>query len=401
MNSERSSLLPFSKNYDVYHHQRRYFNHLPSCIAITILSIGLFLVLTNKHFQDVRSTTTIPIISSSSLIDYNNETKKYIYPGSIFLDIQNRPINAHGGGFLVYNSTYYWYGEIKVGKTYLPPSNADWGGTRVDLTGISCYSSTDLLNWRYNGNVLPAVLNDTEHDLNIDKVAERPKVVYNEQTNKFVMWLHIDSMDYKRARIGVATSDRPEGPFTYINSFRPNINQMARDLTVFVDDDTKAYLFYSSEDNAAIHVSELSDDYLSTKGNYNRIFVDRFMEAPAVFKKDGAYYFIGSGCTAWKPNAARSAVSYTSILGSWEELGNPARGLDANITFHSQSTYVLPVVGDSSDSERFIFVADRWNEMNLSDSRYVWLPISFEEERPTIHWHDEWSPNKVFHNNFI
>jgi len=150
---------------------------------------------------------------------------------------------------------------------------------------------------------------------------------------------------------------------------------------------------YSSTD-ITVHVTELSDDYLSTKGNYTRIFIDRYMEAPAVFKKDGAYYFIGSGCTAWQPNAARSAVSYTSILGPWIELGNPARGLDANTTFHSQSTYVLPVAcdGDSS-SDRFIFIADRWNEKNLSDSRYVWLPISFEEERPTIHWHDEWSPS--------
>jgi len=202
--------------------------------------------LTNKHFQGIRSTTTIPIISSS--IDHKN---KYIHPGFIFFDTQNKPINAHGGGLIFYNNTYYWYGEIKVGKTYLPPSNADWGGTRVDLTGISCYSSTDLLHWRYEGNVLPAVTNDTEHDLYVDKVAERPKVVYNEQTNKFVMWLHIDSMDYKRARSGVATSDRPEGPFTCIQSFRPN-NQMARDLTIYVDDDTRAYLFYSSEDNAAI-----------------------------------------------------------------------------------------------------------------------------------------------------
>ena len=28
---------------------------------------------------------------------------------------QNKPINAHGGGFIFYNNTYYWYGEIKVG----------------------------------------------------------------------------------------------------------------------------------------------------------------------------------------------------------------------------------------------------------------------------------------------
>jgi hypothetical protein len=169
------------------------------------------------------------------------------------------------------------------------------------------------------------------------------------------------------------------------------MDKMARDLTVFVDDDTKGYLFTSSEDNAAIHISKLSDDYLSTTGNYSRIFVGRYMEAPTIFKRNGKYYFIGSGCTAWKPNAARSAVS-SSIWGPWKELGNPCRGPNANITFYSQSTYVLSVSGSNSD--RFIIMADQWNEHDLADSRYTWLPITFDEvsDDPIILWRDYWSP---------
>ena len=350
-----------------------------------IIYVCYFLLLSNAE-------RVIDIVSKHiPTYDYN---KKCIHPGCYFLDTQNKPINAHGGGILYYNNTYYWYGEIKVGSTYLPSSNAEWGGTRVDLTGISCYSSRNLVNWEYRGNVLPAVTNDSSHDLYIDKVAERPKVVYNERSDKFIMWLHVDSMDYSRARCGVATSDRPEGPFQYIKSFSPN-GQMARDLTVFVDDDTRAYLFTSSEDNAVIHISELSYDYLSTTANYSRIFVGRYMEAPTIFKRDGKYYFIGSGCTAWKPNAARSAVA-SSILGPWKELGNPCRGKDANTTFYSQSTYVLPVSGSNSD--RFIFMADRWNEKDLSHSRYTWLPITFDEATydPIIQWHDHWSPVDFF-----
>ncbi|KAL7533964.1 hypothetical protein ACHAXR_005555 [Thalassiosira sp. AJA248-18] len=378
---------------------KRWYTNVPYPLALSSVAaiLVLLIISTNQQHGERKSSPSLIGSSEDDLspsIQYQHQNS-FIRPGSIFLDTKGIPINAHGGGFLFLNDTYYWYGEIKSGPTYLPDANADWGGTRVDLTGISCYSSKDLLNWENLGNVLPAV-SDPDHDLYIDKVAERPKVVYNGNTGKFVMWLHVDSMDYKRARCGVAISDRPDGPFEYIGSFRPN-GKMARDLTVFVDDDesSTAYLFTSSEDNAAIHVSQLSDDYQSTTGNCSRIFVNRYMEAPTIFKHNGKYYFIGSGCTAWNPNAARSAVA-SSIWGPWEELGNPCRGEDANTTFHSQSTYVLPVNGRKRDgsSNRFVFAADRWNEGNLSSSQYVWLPLTFDDEsgNPVFEWQVEWSP---------
>ena len=406
MSTERTRILPaLFNNPDKEKDSQAYFSHR-LFLSIAIITIGLlFLSSANRHHGEhdngagVSPATPFLTASEKKKIRHENPS---IRPGSIFLDTEGDPINAHGGGFLFHGNTYYWYGEIKSGRTYLPKANADWGGTRVDLVGISCYSSKDLLNWENRGNVLPAVTNDTRHDLYRDNVAERPKVVFNERTGKFVMWLHIDGADYARARCGVATSDRPTGPFEYLGSFRPNGGQMARDLTVFVDDDDdgSAYLFTSSEDNASIHISRLADDYLTTKGNHSRIFVGRYMEAPTIFKHDGKYYMIMSGCTAWKPNAARSAVtSSSSIWGPWTELGNPCRSEGSNTTFRSQSTYVLPVVGNSErggdNYTRFIFAADRWIENNLSDSRYVWLPLTFdtESDNPIIKWYDEWNPS--------
>ena len=336
-----------------------------------------------------------------------------IRSGEVWNDSAGRPVNAHGGGMLVHEGTYYWYGEIKEGKTYLPEVNKSWGGTRVDVTGVSCYSSKDLLNWKNLGNVLPAVPGDPESDLHPGKVLERPKVIYNAKTKKFVLWFHRDSLDYAAAACGVAVADSPAGPFEYRGSFRPNVGswpvnvtdadkkdpkaplardfekgQMARDMTVFVDDDGKGYLFAASEDNATMHISELTDDFLKTTGKYVRVFPGRMMEAPAVFKRAGKYYLIASGCTAWEPNAARSAVA-ESIWGPWKELGNPCVGEKADITFQSQGTYVLQVAGKPG---RFVFMADRWNKNNLPDSRYVWLPISFEGEKPVLRWMDRWSP---------
>lgn len=130
--------------------------------------------------------------------------------------------------------------------------------------------------------------------------------------------------------------------------------QMARDMNLFVDDDGTAYHIYASEENSTLHISKLTPDYLSCSGEYIRAFTGRYMEAPAMFKHDGKYYLIASDCTGWAPNAARSATA-DSILGEWSELGNPCEGEGADLTFHSQSTYILPMPGRAGE---FIFMAD-------------------------------------------
>jgi hypothetical protein len=334
-------------------------------------------------------------------------------PGAVWRDTAGTPINAHGGGILFHNGVFYWYGEFKAGQTYLTEANKSWGGTRVLAAGVSCYSSTNLYDWKNEGLVLPAVPDQPRHDLHSEQVIERPKVIYNARTKKFVMWLHQDSADYAAARAGVAVSDTPAGQFRYLRSFRPNAGhwpanataearqsggtnvlardfangQMARDQTLFVDDDGAAYHFYSSENNATLHVSRLTDDYLKPAGQYARIFEGRFMEAPAVFKRGGKYYLIASGCTAWAPNAARSAVA-ENIFGPWTELGNPCRGANAETTFGCQSTFVLPVPGHA---DGFIALFDRWKQWDLADSRYVWLPLRFEGDKPVLEWRDRWT----------
>jgi hypothetical protein len=105
-------------------------------------------------------------------------------------------------------------------------------------------------------------VSDSTNDLHISKVIERPKVIYNEKTKKFIMWLHVNSEDYSYARTGIAVSDNPAGPYTFLYSIRPN-NQMSRDMTLFKDTDDKAYHIFSSENNAVMHISLLTDDYLN------------------------------------------------------------------------------------------------------------------------------------------
>ena len=105
--------------------------------------------------------------------------------------------------------------------------------------------------------------------------------------------------------------------------------QMSRDMTLFVDDDGKAYHIYSSEDNLTLQIAELADDYLSHTGKYIRIFPGGHNEAPAIFKKEGTYWMITSGCTGWDPNKAR-LLTADSMLGEWKQLPNPCVGEDAD-----------------------------------------------------------------------
>ena len=313
------------------------------------------------------------------------QSEKKIFPGAVWNDTDGNPINAHGGGILFHGEKYYWYGEIKTGKTWLVPGQT-WECYRTNAGGISCYSSENLTDWKYEGVALSPNISDSTSDIHTSKVIERPKVIYNETTKKFVMWMHVDSQDYAYSRAGVATADKPEGPYTFIESMRPN-GQMSRDMTLFKDDDGKAYHIFSSENNATMHISLLTDDYLKPTGTEKRIFVDKSREAPAMFKHRGKYYLITSGCTGWSPNPAMLA-SADSIMGEWTELYNPCVGPNNDSTFAAQSTFVLPLKGKP---DRFIFMSDRWNKTNLEDSRYVWLPLVFRNDSATIEWKDSWS----------
>lgn len=132
-------------------------------------------------------------------------------------------------------------------------------------------------------------------------------------TGKFVLWAHVDSPDYKKASCGIAVGDSPTGPFTYRGSFRPH-GEDARDMTVFQDRDGSAYLLNSSEWNTTLHISRLTDDYLTVADGPVRTFEGRYREAPAIFRAGDRYFLVTSGCTGWNPNPAEYAVA-ASVTG--------------------------------------------------------------------------------------
>ncbi len=385
----------------------------------------------------INSLTLITLLLVPLASLHGGELKSPRGPRTQFLQDQPWPddqgvhINAHGGGVMFHRGIYYWFGEhysdSKIPDNGQPPP------------AVHCYSSTDLYNWKDVGVVLSRS-NDPASELARGCVMERPKVIYNAATKKFVMWFHLElrGSGYKSARSGLAVADKPTGPYLILRSVRPDagtwpINvtaeqkagledarkligssfsggpnpetpkhnilardfsggQMARDMNLFLDDDGKAYHIYASEENSTLHISQLSDDYQSHAGKWVRVLEHRWNEAPAICKYDGRYWMITSGCTGWEPNAARSAVA-DSIWGPWKELGNPCSGvnpknnLGPERTFGGQSTCILPVHGRPG---AFIAMFDIWRPRDHVTGGYVWLPMAFEKDRFHITWRDPW-----------
>lgn len=315
-------------------------------------------------------------------------------PGEVWRDVDGNSIQAHGGGILVFGNVYYWYGEDRTPDLY---------------SAVACYSSTNLATWKREGVALWR--RDVPKFNGHRTFVERPKVIYNGRTKKFVMWMHLDQDGYRLSRAGIAISDAPAGPFTFVKAIRPiaDTNNFPaddddstkqkvyggtfRDMNLFVDDNGKAYVFYSSAGNWTMYVARLNDDFTgpetpSVEGQtWARMLVRQMREGPAPFKWQGKYFLITSACTGWAPNAANYSCA-ENILGPWRTFDNPCTGTDAKITFGTQSTFVLPVPGRPND---FIFMADRWKPDELSDSRYVWLPFMMKPDGTlTISWRDRW-----------
>lgn len=106
------------------------------------------------------------------------------------------------------------------------------------------------MQWKFEGPLLSRT--SSSGDLGPNRIIERPKVIYNDATKKYVMWMHVDSSNYGDAKVGVATSDTVCGPgkYEYKGSFRP-LGMESRDMGLFKDDDGKAYLL--TEDVCIAH----------------------------------------------------------------------------------------------------------------------------------------------------
>jgi beta-xylosidase len=290
-----------------------------------------------------------------------------IAPGTAWKDTHGNPIQAHGGGMIKVGSTYYWFGEDKTGESQ----------ANAYFRNVPCYSSTDLAHWTFVANVLTR---QASGDLGPKRIIERPKVIYNQSTRQYVMYMHVDTPGHTATRVGVATSSTVCGSYSYRGSFQPT-GKKSLDITLFRDDDGTAYLLSESRTDG-LRVYRLSADYLRVTG---LVTVLADFEAPALFKLNGRYYLLGSRKSGWRTNDNAYTTS-TSLSGGWATWKGFAPA--GTHTFNSQTTFVLPVAG--SQDTTFMFMGDRWQPASLGTSPYIWLPLTVRGTTVSLAWHDRW-----------
>jgi hypothetical protein len=301
--------------------------------------------------------------------------------GELWYDTQGNDVQAHGAGFLYQDGTYYMVGE-----------------DRRNGTGVNLYSSTDLMHWTFRNKIISTATNSQLADGS--RFIERPKLLYNAKTKTYVVWLHYEGAAYAPAEAGVFKCDKVDGNYEFVRGARP-FGNMSRDCGTFVDDDSTAYFFSSSNNNSDMMIYRLTDDYLDVDSQVNKIFIGQYREAPVMFKRRGTYYMLSSGCTGWSPNQMKYATA-SSINGTWSSLVTLAPG----ISYDTQPTYLISPPGTQDST--FIFVADRWQDPALAESKTIMFPLTVNDDATlNLHYANAWNMDlttgqwRVNHDDYL
>jgi hypothetical protein len=290
--------------------------------------------------------------------------------GDYWLDTDGKRIEAHGAGLIYTEGAWYWIGEDKSGNS-------------ASFKAVNCYRSTDLSHWEFRRAIItPKSSNDLAAS---DRIIERPKVIYNETTKKYVMWLHWEGMNYGTAEAGVFTSDHVDGEYTQVRHFRPN-NNMSRDDALFKDDDGKAYFLSAANNNADSALYELTDDYTDMKRQITTLWAGSYRQAPEIMKAAKTYFIVNSGATNWDPNQQKYATA-SAMDGSWSGLSN----VGDSAGFDTQTAFIITLKGTKTTT--YIYAGDRWQDPDLGSSKYIWLPLQVNGPKLTLDNYDSWKLN--------
>lgn len=345
-----------------------------------------------------------------------------IRPGKRWLDISGRPIQAHG--FTVFydeqDHLYKWFGENKE-KTHF--------GGKVWHWGVRLYTSKDLYNWVDRGLIIPPAPGDLSSPLHPTYCMDRPHILYCRKTGNYVAWLKIMG-GLMSQFMNILTAEKLEGPYTAVREVYHPLDMDSGDFTLAMDEENgKAYIIFERPHFQLI-CADLTDDYTACTGKYSVHYDGRkppyTREAPTFFTHKGRKYLFTSGTTGYFPNQSSVCV-FDDFHGEYTDLGDPFAGDRDHTSFSSQITCVLRIPG----TDRLIACADRWMPFpwvgplapytlrrfekmfegyvpDLSKktegvsgketrhfettrfSRYVWLPIEWEGEKPLIRWREEW-----------
>ncbi len=284
--------------------------------------------------------------------------------GKLWIDTDGNTVQAHGGNILQVGKRWYLIGEDRSGSW-----NPD----------VNLYSSTDLQTWRFEAKVLENKV--THPELGRSRMIERPKLMYNKKTKKFVIWCHWESRNYAASEAGVFESDKITGPYKTVWTGRP-LGTKSRDCNIFVDNDGTAYFISTTDENTNLGLFQLSEDYHEAVKK-TVLCEGMRREAPAIVNIDGTYHMVSSACTGWDPNQAKITTS-KSLTEGWA----PLKDIGDRITFDTQASSILTIKGTKGTV--YIYVGDRWMDPDLPNSKIIMLPIEFENGEMVLRYRKQW-----------
>ena len=356
-----------------------------------------------------------------------------ICPGKPLLDTNGKRVQAHGGSIFYEGGIYYFYGENKEYTTY---------GSDIWTWGVRAYASTDLYNWEDKGLIIEPDEADPTSPLNPRTAKlDRPHIIYNERTKKFVCWVKVMRSDGSQT-MTVLTADSFLGKYEIVTRDLRPLGMFSGDFDLAVAEDGKAYIYFERVHSETI-CADLTEDYTNVTGYYSTHFPRPYppyvREATAHFIRNGKHYLVTSGTTSYLPNPSEVAVADT-WHGPYTVIGDPHPQDESRTSFHSQISSVFKVPGKK---ELYIALADRWapdcmdipygfyeqvyvyyctgraadipqlmkqyditpemmartddEKRDTSIAEYVWLPLQFVDPdveypngRIIINWLDEW-----------
>jgi hypothetical protein len=285
--------------------------------------------------------------------------------GLQWTDTRGEMVQAHGGNFLQVGKKWYLIGEDR---------SRSWN------PDVNLYSTTDFQTWTFEAKIIENGV--THPELGRSRMIERPKLMYNAQTGKYVVWCHWEARNYGASEAGVFEADSITGPYRTVWTGRP-IDTKSRDCNIFVDHDGTAYFISTTDENTNLGLFTLSSDYHSATAK-TVLCEGMRREAPAIVNIHGTYHMISSACTGWDPNQALITTS-RNLHEGW----STPRRIGDRITYDTQASSILTIAGTKDTT--YIYVGDRWMDPDLPHSKIIMLPIEFDKDgNMQLNWREEW-----------
>ncbi|MBE9665149.1 family 43 glycosylhydrolase [Mucilaginibacter boryungensis] len=309
--------------------------------------------------------------------------------------VDGQPIYSQGGGIFRFadpagsGTKYYWYGvHYLEAERYHEAPNVTQKGTTFE--SVTCYSSTDLVNWKFERDVLTkAEVNQSGRRTWVGRLG----VAYIKELNKYAMFVQHGS------RVMIATADAPTEPF--IRHQEINMEPMigttnTGDQTVFTDEDTgKSYLVYSyGKGRNKIYVSEIGvKDGKVDLLDCTKVFQGESREGNCMFKYKGRYYMCASNIYGWDASYAYYLVA-DNIKGPYTPANNMQvmNGCADDYAHVTQTGFFVTIKG--SKQETVVYCGDRWADFAGNGLGYnQWCPLSFDEKAPYFNSLSSWNLN--------